>query len=69
MAKARIGRPPKPEDEHAVLVSTRWPRAMIERADAICEARPDQPVRAAVMREAMAIGLDELERRLSKGRK
>lgn len=67
MAK-RIGRPTKPEDEHAMLVSTRWPRALIERVDAICELRPDQPVRSAVMREALALGLDALEQRL-KGRK
>lgn len=69
MAKARIGRPPKPVEEHAMLISTRWPRALVERVDAVCEDRPDQPQRAQVMREAMAIGLDELERRLAKGRK
>ncbi|MGE0025136.1 MAG: hypothetical protein AB7S70_16070 [Hyphomicrobium sp.] len=67
MAK-RIGRPSKPEDEHAVLLSTRWPRPLVERTDAICERRPDQPSRTTVMREALAIGLDALEARL-KGRK
>jgi hypothetical protein len=68
MAKPRMGRPPKPEDEHAVQISTRWPGPIIERVDALTEARPDQPTRAQVMREAMAIGLDVLEQR-QKGRK
>jgi hypothetical protein len=69
MAK-RIGRPPKPEDDLAVLVPVRYPRPIIERADAICEKRPDQPQRSQVMREAVAIGLDVLEQRAGiKGRK
>jgi predicted DNA-binding protein len=68
MAKPRMGRPPKPEDEHAVQFSTRWPPGLIERVDALAEARPDQPSRAQVMREAIALGLDALEQRL-KGRK
>jgi len=68
MAKPRMGRPPKPEDEHAVQISTRWPGPFIERVDALVETRADQPTRAQVMREAMALGLDALEQR-QKGRK
>ena len=66
--KRSKGRPPKPEDEQSVQISTRWPPGLIERADAICEQRPDQPDRSQVMREALAFGLDALEARM-KGRK
>lgn len=63
MLKKKIGRPPKPASEHGQLVAVRWPQPLIKRADALARARPDRPLRCAVMREALAIGLEELERR------
>jgi L-alanine-DL-glutamate epimerase-like enolase superfamily enzyme len=67
--KKPVGRPPKAEDELSIHIGTRWPRPLIERVDAIAEARPDAPVRAAVMREALALGLDEMELRMKPRRK
>ena len=64
--KKKIGRPRKPAAEQGQLVAVRWPPGLIERADALAEGRPDKPLRSSIMREALAAGLDVLERRRKK---
>jgi hypothetical protein len=64
----RVGRPSKAKDDQAVPVPVRFPQQLLDRVDALVDARPDGAMRSQVIREATAIGLDVLEARF-KGRK
>ena len=54
------GRPSIRADERLELVQARFPLAMIEAIDALCEARLDKPGRSAMIRELVALGLKHM---------
>lgn len=63
------GRPPKPAGERLELVPIRFPPALLERVDALCDAARDGGDRSKMIRELVGEALDRRERSKQRARK